>query len=114
MLASNRPQSYKPQKPIMKSQLLHGRNPDQPALADFVGPRSWLIIDILDVKYEWMQYPATRWGEFDDYVRYRGLVKYLKYVNDCAERAVKGMQEYLGYCQDAEHREKVVTVTNYN
>ena len=114
MLASNRPQSYKPQKPVMKSQLLHGRNPDQPALADFVGPRSWLIIDILDVKYEWMQYPATRWGEFDDYVRYRDLVKCLKVVNDCAERAVKDMQEYLGYCQDAEHREKVVTVANHH
>ena len=89
----------------MKSQLLHGRNPDEPALPNFVGPRSWLIIDLLDVKYAWMQYPAARRGEFDDCVRYRDLVNTLKVGNDCAELAEKDMQEYLGYCQNAEHRE---------
>ena len=86
---------------------------DEPTLSDFVGSRSWLIIDLFDVNNSWMEYAAARWGEFDDYISYTGLVKCLKVVNDCAECAVKDIQEDLGYCQNVVHRE-VVTVANYH
>ena len=114
MLTAGRPQTFQPKKPDMKSNLLQGRAPGLPSLSEFVGPRSWIIFTMLDVNVAWMEHPPSQWEECNEFLRFQHLIKSLKVVNDCAERAVKDMTEFLNYCQDAERREHVVMVVSHH
>ena len=58
--------------------------------------------------------PTHGMGTYEDFLRFQNMIQSLKLINDCAERAVKDMMEYLNFCQDAERREKVQIVVNHH
>ena len=61
LLQADRPQEFPPMKPLFKVNLLMNKAHDEPSLHDFIGPRSWLIFDLLKVKVQWMQYLVNQW-----------------------------------------------------
>ena len=112
LLRQDRPQEFEPQKPKFKVELLLNKNPDEPKLADFVGPRSWLMFDIFDVDVLWMQYPPSNWNQNPEYQRFYGLLNGLICVNDVAERNVQNVCQYAEFSKDSERRDRVVKVVN--
>ena len=114
LLQAGRPQEFPPMKPQFKVHLLLNKAHDEPSLHDFIGPRSWLIFDLLDVRVQWMQYPADQWDTQEEYRRFFDLVNKMIVVNDVAERNVKNVCDYAEYSKDPERRDRVVLIANFN
>ena len=60
MLHAGRPKQFRPQKAVMKEQLLANRLREEVSLHDFAGQCSWLL-ERLDVDVTWMQLPPPMW-----------------------------------------------------
>ena len=114
LMKHQRFQQFNPQKPDFKVDLLLDKNHDEPKLADFVGPRSWLIFLLFDVGVLWMQYPPSAWHQHPEYQRFNRLLNGLICVNDCAERNVQNVCKYAEYSKDPERRDRVVKIVNFH
>ena len=82
LLQAGRPQEFPPMKPQFKVHLLLNKAHDEPSLHDFIGPRSWLIFKLLDVRVQWMQYPADQWDTQEEYRRFFNVVNKIIVVSD--------------------------------
>ena len=70
-----------------------------PSLAQFVGPRSYLIFDLLGfspAEMDWLKFPCTDWERFYGYQKFVNFASKVAVVNDAGERGVKGIQEVVG------------------
>lgn len=114
MLEAGRPQAFAPQKPVMKSHLLTNKVKGQVQLSHFAGERSWLMFERLDVPVAWMQYSPEDWQDSPDYQRFTEIVDSLEVVNDCAERSIKDVTEFVNYSKDADRRDRVMMVVNHH
>ena len=114
MLNAGRPQQFAPGKPVMKTHLLDSQPVEEIWLHDFVGKRSWLLLECLDVAVDWMQLPPSIWLQSAPFPRFQEMVHSLKVVNDCAERAVKDVTEFMNYSRDAGHHDRVQMVVNHH
>ena len=112
LLRAPRLQTYPPQKPDFKVDLLLNKSHDEPRLSHFVGMRSWLIFDLFDVDVHWIESPAEQWKDIDEYKRFATPMNRIICVNDIAERNVRKMLEYAGYSKDPERRDRPVKVVN--
>ena len=111
LLETDRPQSFEPMKPAFKMDLLLGKLHDEPKLADFVGPRSWSIFDLLDVDVQWMADSPSLCVQHPDFNK---IVNSIICVNDCADRNVKDVCDYAEYSKDPERRDRAVVVVNHH
>ena len=114
MLEAGRPQQFPPQKPIMKKHLLDNHRRDVVKLHEFAGERSWLIFELLNINADWMQLPPSSWAGSQSFVRFKNLVDSLEVVNDCAERSVKDVTEFINYGKDHGRRDRVKIVVNHH
>ena len=69
MLQAQRMQVIPPGKPVFHDELLRGKRADQPKLHQFIGPRSWMLINRLDVRVGWMAQPPNQWDQDPDFCR---------------------------------------------
>ena len=113
MLQAGRPQQFTPQKTLMKEQLLRNRQRGEVNLHDFAGERSWLLFERLDVAVGWMQLAPNNWIQSPDYIHFK-LVDALDVVNDCAERSIKDVTEFVNYAKDPNRRDRVMMVVNHH
>ena len=111
MITAGRPQDIGYQKPEMKTVIL-----DQPQvqLEDFVGEQSWLLFQLLAVNTDWMQTASIHWTQSDQYLRFVNIVKSLKVVNDCAERSIKDVREFVNYARNGDARSQAVMVVQHH
>ena len=107
------PQQFQPTKPEMKTALLE-RPPHQIKLADFIGPRSMLLFHTLDNDSEWLTLPVAEWAGNPDYSSFCESVRYIKVVNDCAERSIKDVTEYVNYARDRDQRNQAIIVVQHH
>ena len=114
MINTDRPRHFPPQKPVMKVHILLNKSPGDVTLRQFVGERSWLMIDLFDVEVEWMEQSPEQWIQFPSFLRFKEIIDSLKVVNDCAEGGVKDMTEFLNSSKDADQREMVQIVVNHH
>ena len=112
MLAAGRPQHIDPGKPVMKPQLLRGWQPDAPQLFEFVGSRSWLLFNLMNLNVGWMHLPPAQWPGDGDYNRFQNTVTNLNVVNDAEERDVKDVTDFADYSRDPARRDDVFRVVN--
>jgi hypothetical protein len=81
-----------------------------PSLAAFITPRSWLLFKLFKLDKTWLLTDAATWILCGAYLEHRDLVRDLKVVNDCAERAVKDVQKYANMTRDVAHIDDVILV----
>lgn len=81
-------------------------------LANFVGPRSWLLFGLTAVGHQWLNHPVAQWDADPDYTTLNNLVKNLEVVNDGAERAIKDVTEYANITHDGNLRDDYIVVAN--
>ena len=94
MLNTGRPHDIPPQKPLMHTRLLEKT---QVNLDLFVGERSWLMFQLLGINTCWMHEQSREWPQNAEYRRFCTIVSSLKVVNDCAERSIKDVTEFINY-----------------
>lgn len=75
-----------------------------PFLSSLIGPRSWLIFALLGLtnSQDWLQLPPKYWELMFDYRFARNFCVNLQVVNDCAERAIKLVEDFSHITQDEE------------
>ena len=104
--ATARPASYHPGKPVFPEQITA-----ETTLADLVGPQSYLVFDMLNIKSDWLKEPVDTWQDDSDYAKAHSIVKNLKVVNDVAERGIKMMSDYAEkITTDHQHRQVLLQV----
>jgi len=110
LLAADRPQYFEPQIPAHRPELL--TIPD-PSLAHFVGPRSWLLFESLQVDADsFLSVDPSAWEGIPAYERLSTILHKTKPVNDVAERAVRDVVDYVSYSRDIQRNEDVILVVN--
>ena len=71
----------------------------RPSLAEFVGPKSWLVFDRLNLSIgslDWMlEDDINKWVEYQSYNEFCDFVMKLSCTNDEAERNIKLLQDNL-------------------
>ena len=107
LLTHQKPLTFGPGKPKFPDvHVLDGSD-----LSKFIGPRSWLLFDLLRMPNpRWLRVPAENWESIDEYVTIKNIVMDLSVTNDTAERAVKKVTDYANSAQDGGMRGKVVEV----
>ena len=93
-------------KPLFRTEKLCGKHHDEPKLSDFIGPRSWLVFDLLNVNVHWMEHAPEEWPLYPEYIRFYNLVRGIICVNDV------NVCQYAEYSQDSERPDCVVSVVN--
>ena len=75
-----------------------------PLLSSLLGPRSWLIFSLLGLtnSQDWLQLPPKYWDLISDYRVARDFCFNLQVVNDCAERAIKLVEDFSRITKDEE------------
>ena len=114
LMSCSRLHTFLPMKPLFRDDKLLGKHHDEPKLCDFVGDRSWLVFDLLNVNVHWMEYDPQEWPLYPEYVRFYDLVRGIICVNDVAERNVQNVCQYAEYSQDSDRRDRVVSVVNFH
>jgi hypothetical protein len=82
-------------------------------LLDFIGPRSWLVFELLGFKNEsldWMQVPLFYWHKTVGCSKINDIIRGLEVVNDCAERAVKLITDFKDVCQNFEEQQSLFQI----
>ena len=57
-----------------------------------------------------MQLPPSNWVGCQSFVCFKNPIGSLKAMNDCAERLVKNVTEFINYVKDPDKQERVVIV----
>lgn len=114
MLQAGRPQQIVPQKPNMQTRVLDGMIRGEVELHQFVGQRSWLLFDLLDIPVNWMRHDPQNWLLSEAFRRFQDMITSLEVVNDCAERSIKDVTQYINYSKDPNRRDQVMMVVNHH
>ena len=110
LLQIPKPAVYRPEKPEFPIDTL--RDNDSVELHQLLGPRSWLLFDLLQDDGTWLNQPPAAWHLNQQYLRSLHVVERLSVVNDAAERGVKDIQDYANAAKDGSSRERMVLVSN--
>ena len=81
------------------------------SLESLVGPKSWLLFELLGARSDWLALPPHEWYQDQGYFNMAQVVRQLAVVNDAAERCFKDIQEYANAAQDGQHRENIMLVS---
>ena len=111
LLSYAKPPFMLPGKPIFPDENLLSTNPN---LRDFIGPRSWLLFDLLQPDPQWLYSPAEEWELDEEFQIIDKIVMDMPVVNDTAERAVKKVTEYANSANDGGQRGKIVEVAAWH
>ncbi len=53
------------------------------------------MFDLFEIPFDWMQIVPQNWLMSEAFVRFQDIVKSLEVVNDCAERSIKDVTEFI-------------------
>jgi hypothetical protein len=100
LLIYQRPKIFKPQKPVFPD--IDPMTIYYPyELVDFIGFRSWLSLDVLNLSqenFEWMQVPVKYWKNMVGYRKLELIVRGFEVVNESAELSEKLMSDFVDVC----------------
>ena len=89
LMSSNKPVEYTPGKPNLP------KVSESSQLTDFIGSNSWLVLDILSLRGDWLDKPVAEWESSGEFQTFKTYAKSLKVVNDTAERGIKLWSDYI-------------------
>ncbi len=102
----------RPRRPIMPAPPTFPLITPQTTLDTLIGPKSWLLFNLLGSNAAWLVLPPNQWQLNADYIRMSATVRHLAVVNDAAERAVKDIQDYAEMARDGPYRGDMIITTN--
>ena len=83
-----------------------------PSLLPLIGKNSWFIFTLLNItKSEdkvWLTCPSAVWPFVEQFKTFSRFVDGIQVVNDCSERAVKLVSEFINVCHDEDDRQELL------
>ena len=83
-----------------------------PSLLSLIGRNSWFIFTLLNItKSEdkvWLTFPSAVWPFVEQFKIFSRFVDGIEVVNDCSERAVKLVSEFMNVCHDEDDRQELL------
>ncbi len=113
LLSIPRPQQFLPQKPIFPRIDPSNDIDFSHQLLLCIGPRSWLLFDLLqlrDEKLDWMRTAVIYWDKMIGYQNALQLILSMEVVNDSAERGVKLVTDFKDVSKDANEQQYLFQV----
>ena len=110
LLAKRKPCTFRPAKPAFPVNTL--RRNVHVTLDTLIGPKSWMIFDLLGFNSGWLAQNPNQWNGNHDYRAMKSVVKHLSVVNDAAERGIKDIQDYANAARDGAFRGNIILVSN--
>jgi hypothetical protein len=112
LLAIPKPAVFLPGKPDFDQINLKLDRGRRPALHEFVTGRTWLFFHLVGIDTEWLRENVEDWQDNINYKTTLDIAKDIAVVNDCAERAVKDVEEYANLTKDSAHKDNIILVAN--
>lgn len=109
---TRRPANFPPGKPSFPTNRLRQSRNGEVKLEALVGPKSWLLFDLLGANDDWLALNPDEWDADLDYTGMSAIVKQLEVVNDGAERSIKDIQEYADSAKDSQQRGEIILVSS--
>ena len=107
MMAQKLLSQKKPTKYALKKPTFPKLCPTSTSLVSLIGPTSWALFDeILKVDSSWLKEVPSEWDKNSGFCEARDFVRYLKVVNDCAERGVAAIEQYCNILTTDEEKRK--------
>ena len=83
-------------------------------LPNLVGPESWILFDIVNVSkedvYQWIKGDSGSWENLESYRKFVQFVKNMQVTNDCAERNIRLIQDFVFASKSEDQRQNVMLV----
>lgn len=81
-------------------------------LCSLVGPRTWLLFKMLGIEntkdHYWMNCPASTWQYNSEFKLLEGFAFNVEVVNDCSERYVKLVTDFINEFHDEDDRQDLL------
>ena len=68
----------------------------------------------MDIDTIWMQHQPSDWPASPAFMVFKEIVDNLHVVNDCADRSVKDVTEFINYANDPAGLDRVMMVVNHH
>lgn len=105
LIANSVPESYSVGYPELCLPIQDIQN-----ISELVGPDSWFLIDVSGIKDKsWLEQEVEQWRTNTSYQQLKKFISKLSVVNDCAERGVKLIQEFVDSSTDESIRQDIMT-----
>ena len=90
----------------------HGATVARGDMAVLVGPESWLVLDLLELRgdQDWMLASASTWPLSKDYTKLQEFTRNLTVVNDLAERGIHLATDFIRRVESEEQRHALFQV----
>ena len=108
LLAIPVPVAFVPGKPSFQINILDADS----TIVSFIGPKSWLLFNLLGKEGGWLCLPVCEWNNNQKYKAMSAVSSDLAVVNDTAERSIKDAEEFANYAQDGDKQGKIVTIAD--
>jgi len=87
-----------------------GQVQECPLLSAFVTNRSWLFFSLVGSEAMWLHDAPQDWPQNPDYQRLENIATHMLVVNDCAERNVKAITEYVHLTRNNMFLDQIILV----
>ena len=78
-------------------------------MSDLIGPNSWYLLELANIHGDWLKKHVSVWQDSQDYAKFKEFISNMSVVNDCSERGVKLVQEYIDSARNETLRQDVMT-----
>ena len=82
-------------------------------MSDLIGPNSWYLLKLANIHGDWLKKHVSVWQDSQDYAKFKEFISNMSVVNDCSERGVKLVQEYIDSARNETLRQDVMTTRRY-
>ena len=79
-------------------------------LSDLINEDSWFVIHTLNLNVDFLCENVCTWSKNEDFLNSKSKVDKLNVVNDCAERAVKMTNDFVGSSKEEDQFQNVLQV----
>ena len=78
-------------------------------MSDLIGPNSWYLLKLANIDGYWLKKHVSVWQDSQDYGKFKEFISKMSVVNDCSERGVKLVQDYIDSARNETLRQDIMT-----
>ena len=107
LLQIPKPQFFVLGKPSQPSfvPITHTLQRIKPSLSTFISPRPWLLFHLIHADTRWLRDDPSSRSHNHNYIHIQEFCRDILVINDAAERAIKGVQDFANMTRDPAHRD---------
>ena len=102
---------FRPQKPMLRNNIeLKGDT----LLRELIGSKSWFLFSMLQIKFDevrsWVTNDVLNKSSIG-FVRFKSFIDNIQCINDCSERNIQLVQDFIMSSHKEDHRQNVMLIS---